>query len=444
MSKMKYSGVEWIGDIPEFWETKRLRYLLTEIKVGPFGSALSGDDIKTSGIYWVYNQRCVLDENFVTNDTFVDENKFNELKTFEVKKNDILLTTRGTIGKVAIVPNEFPKGIIHPCLIRFKINEKLINTKLLKLIFNCSDLIQKQLNYKSNSTTIEVIYSYNLKDIFLPIIPQQEQKLITNFLYEKTLVLDDILFDLNREIEILNNYKRGLITEKVTENNKYTIDVQNGKINLNFENKSKIVRIKNVLNGITDGTHGTFDRVYNGEYLLSAKNVFEVGLKIGENESMISYKDYKDIIKCGYPKKNDLLMCCVGTVGRTMVYKENKPFAFQRSVLFMRVDNNKILPEFLNYSMNSNYMLEQEKVLVNKSAQDGIYQGTVKNMYLYLPALNKQKEIVDYLDKKCEQIDKIIEEKQKQIQKIEEYKKSVIYEYVTGKKRVEGAEELYG
>ena len=110
----------------------------------------------------------------------------------------------------------------------------------------------------------------------------------------------------------------------------------------------------------------------------------------------------------------------------------------------MRVDNNKILPEFLNYSMNSNYMLEQEKVLVNKSAQDGIYQGTVKNMYLYLPALNKQKEIVDYLDKKCEQIDKIIEEKQKQIQKIEEYKKSVIYEYVTGKKRVEGAEELYG
>ena len=126
-----------------------------------------------------------------------------------------------------------------------------------------------------------------------------------------------------------------------------------------------------------------------------------------------------------------------------MLYKESRIYAFQRSVLFLRC-NDKVIPEFLNYSMNSNYMLEQERILINKSAQDGLYQGTIKNMLLYLPSIDKQKEIVEYLDKKCKQIDKIIEDKKKQIQNIEEYKKSVIYEYVTGKKRVEGVEELYG
>ena len=55
-----------------------------------------------------------------------------------------------------------------------------------------------------------------------------------------------------------------------------------------------------------------------------------------------------------------------------------------------------------------------------------------------------QQEIVSYLDNKCREIEKIILGKQKQIENMEKYKKSLIYEYVTGKKRVKGAEELYG
>ena len=58
--------------------------------------------------------------------------------------------------------------------------------------------------------------------------------------------------------------------------------------------------------------------------------------------------------------------------------------------------------------------------------------------------LCSRNEISIYLDNKCSQIDKIIDEKQKQIEQMEQYRKSVIYEYVTGKKRVKGAEELYG
>lgn len=212
----KETNIDWIGCIPKHWKIKRLRYLFNDIKVGPFGSSLSGDDIKNKGDYWVYNQRNVLDNNFFTNDTFIDNQKFKELKSFEVKKGDLLLTTRGTIGKVAIVPEKFTKGVIHPCLIRFTIKEDLLSPKLLKMIFNDSYIVQEQLNYKSNSTTIEVIYSYNLKDIYVPIIPKQEQNEIIKYLDKKCEQIDKIIEEKQKQIEKIEEYKKSVIYEYVT------------------------------------------------------------------------------------------------------------------------------------------------------------------------------------------------------------------------------------
>ena len=93
-------------------------------------------------------------------------------------------------------------------------------------------------------------------------------------------------------------------------------------------------RVKYVIEDIKDGTHSTFGRVDSGEVLLSAKNVFDDGLHISENESEITHEDYLQIVSNGFPKKNDVLLCCVGTVGRCCVYQLDKPLAFQRSVSF--------------------------------------------------------------------------------------------------------------
>ena len=161
--------------------------------------------------------------------------------------------------------------------------------------------------------------------------------------------------------------------------------------------------------------------------LMSAKNVFEDGLHIGENASLISKEDYKSIISNGFPRENDVLLCCVGTIGRCTVYKEKEPIAFQRSVIFIRC-NNRMLPSFLNYNLQSPSTLIQEKLSVNKSAQEGIYQGAVKELQIVLPEIKQQKRIIDYLDAKCSKIDEIIEKQQAIIEK---YKLSLITEAVT-------------
>lgn len=191
-----------------------------------------------------------------------------------------------------------------------------------------------------------------------------------------------------------------------------------------------VCKIKRIAEGLTDGTHGTYERTSEGCLLLSAKNVFEDGLHIGENESLISKEDYKSIISNGFPRENDVLLCCVGTIGRCTVYKEKEPIAFQRSVIFIRC-NNRMLPSFLNYNLQSPSTLIQEKLSVNKSAQDGIYQGAVKELQIVLPEIKQQKRIIDYLDAKCSKIDEIIEKQQAIIEKLKEYKLSLITEAVT-------------
>lgn len=215
---MKDSGVEWIGKIPAHWDFKRLKFMLENssdsMKVGPFGSALSGSDFTDEG-KWVYNQRVVLDNNFSENTTFVSEEKFQEMRSFAVYPGDILITTRGTIGKVAIVPEGANEGILHPCIIKFRVDKEMIIPELLQLIFNESDFVKDQFTLMSNATTIEVIYSYSLKDILLPVIPADEQTKIYSYLSKKCIVIDGIIAEKQKALATITQHKKSLIYEYV-------------------------------------------------------------------------------------------------------------------------------------------------------------------------------------------------------------------------------------
>lgn len=155
---------KWMDSLPTGWSAIPLKYILesNSMKVGPFGSQLSGNDFKDEG-YWVYNQRTVVDENFNENTVFIDEMKYKSMKGFQVESGDILITTRGTIGRICQIPADYHKGIIHPCIIKFRLLEKELLFSLFKHIFNDSDIVKDQLIFMSNATTIDVIYSGTLK-----------------------------------------------------------------------------------------------------------------------------------------------------------------------------------------------------------------------------------------------------------------------------------------
>ena len=218
--KVKDSGIEWLGEVPEHWEVKKLKHILLRkkdsIKVGPFGSQLTTRDMEGVDIK-VINQRNVIDNNFDFGDNFINHEKYIELRAFTIFPGDILITTRGTIGRTAIFPNNNGTSILHPCLMRLQVDEKYWLKELIALIIQGSGYFLEQLKFLSNATTIDVIYSENLKNVTIALPPtHEEQKRIIAFLDKETAKIDTLIEKCKTAIELLKERRTALISAAVT------------------------------------------------------------------------------------------------------------------------------------------------------------------------------------------------------------------------------------
>lgn len=433
---MKPSGIAWIGDVPSSWNLLKLKYF-SYLKGRIGWQGLTADEFIDEGPFLITgtdfeNGRIQFDRSY-----HVSEKRYLEAPEIQLKIGDLLVTKDGTVGKMAYVDELPDKASLNSHLLLIRpLKEKYHNRFLFWLM--SSSVFTGYTEYSQDGTIMASLSQEKIGN-FLAYFPDlKEQVDIADFLDAQCAKIDGIIFDIKNQIETLQKYKKSLITETVTKGLDKSAPMKDSGIEWigTIPKHWHIKRIKYVIESIKDGTHATFDRIDSGEYLLSAKNVFDDGIKIGQNESEISVKDYKSIVANGYPRKSDVLLCCVGTVGRCSVYEFDKPYAFQRSVSFLRP-----LPStdsfFLQFVLQSDSTLTQEQLLINKSAQDGLYMGSVRELIVAIPdSIEEQKRISEFLKKKVAHINELIINKEQQLEKIQQYKKSLIYEYVTGKKRV--------
>ena len=196
-----------------------------------------------------------------------------------------------------------------------------------------------------------------------------------------------------------------------------------------------VIQFRRVVESIKDGTHGTHTRENSGFPFLSAKNVFNDGIRISDNESCISEEDFNLITGNGFPRKNDLLITCVGSIGRSCVYPFNKPIAFQRSVAFLRLNSNGN-PKYYKYFVESDSYQSQLKAHVRLSIQGGVYLGTLIGLLVCIPPLAEQTAIADYLDEQTAHIDRLSQKVEQAIGRLKEYRTALITQAVTGKIKV--------
>lgn len=190
------------------------------------------------------------------------------------------------------------------------------------------------------------------------------------------------------------------------------------------------VLLKRILIAISDGTHGTYERVSNGQPLLSAKNVFNNGIQISDNESQVSNEDFIEITKKGFPRKGDLLVTCVGTIGRSCVYDFDYPLAFQRSICFLRLKTGT-LPQFYKYVIESKGFQEYLISIANVSAQGGVYMGDLSQSSIPKVPLVEQQTIANFLDHETGKIDHLIGKKRQFIETLKEKRTALISHAVT-------------
>jgi len=144
---------------------------------------------------------------------------------------------------------------------------------------------------------------------------------------------------------------------------------------------------------ITDGEHGTVERINHGRLYLMARNITNSNELDFSEISYISEKDHQKIFKRCNPMKDDLLMVCVGaTIGKVALVPDIQEFSIARSVALIKPNRLKINPRYLIGFFNTNFGQRQIKNKSNESAQAGLYTGNLKKIKIPVPSKALQDE----------------------------------------------------
>ena len=176
------------------WLSLTLDYLASSeknsIKRGPFGSSIKKEFFVPSG-YKVYEQKNVIYNDFERGDYFVDEKKFEELKDFEVKSGDVLMSCSGTVGKIAIAPEGIQPGIINQALLKISLDNDIVSTRYFVYLFR-SKINEIILKNTRGSAMVNISSVKDLKQIPFPIPSKIEQVKIVEEIERRFSVADDV------------------------------------------------------------------------------------------------------------------------------------------------------------------------------------------------------------------------------------------------------------
>ena len=434
MTRMKESGIDWIGQIPEEWEVVRLQDV-GDYKKGPFGSAITIDMFieKSPGSYKVYEQKNAIRGNCEIGEAYIPKNVYNNLKNFSVYPLDIIVSCAGTIGKCYILPEDCEQGIINQALMRVRVN-KSVNLEYFLYIF---DIVLSYAAIKySNGSAIKNIPPFNVLNKLRVTLPSNiEQLQIVNYLDKKISMLDKAKALLEEQIQKLKDYRASLIYETVTKGLDKTVPLKDSGIDW----------IGQVPEGWEVGKVKYFSQISAGATPDRNNSLFWNGsinwMSSGEvNQGIVKYT-FETITDLALKRtstkllpKGTVMLALNGqgkTKGTAAVLAIES--ASNQSLASFIVDNKILNNMYLYYFFVANYYNIRG---LKGEDRDGLNLQLVSNIVIPLFEIEEQQKIVDFLDNKTDRIDKLIKIKFKQIENINKQRQTLIYDYVTGKRRI--------
>lgn len=422
MAGYKDSGVEWIGAIPKGWKVNKLKYICHE-----YGktSLMHPENNKYIGLENVISYSDVIN----TTDT-----EYTESIQKVCKKGALLFSKlRPYLAKVIIAPfdgyctNEFLEFDYFYGDMRF-LKHCLRNPKFINEVDNTT------YGVKMPRTNTGIVLNQ-----YIPLPPLPEQQRIADFLDAKCGILDRTIDAVSRQIEDLEKYKKALITKTVTKGICKKGEPERAMKDSGVEWIGEVpeewsVKPFKALAGMKGSSEYTArDIVDEGEgaILLSPSNINDNKLNLSKR-TYISQKKYdKSTTKI---QRGDLLFTKTASVGKCVIYDSDEPAMPNPQLVVLK--NIKCLPKFLYYSMVSDVMQAPTKMYVYGSVIPTISQLNLGRIKIPVPSPEEQQQIAEYLNEKCKNIDNRVQKRRQQLEWLKEYKKSLIFDYVTGKKRV--------
>lgn len=275
-----------------------------------------------------------------------------------------------------------------------------------------------------------------MKKIVVPYPPLEEQAAISDYLDVIIEKVNASINELKKSVEEYSEWRASVVYEILTKGiNPNEVMRDSGYSYIGkVPQTAQIMKLKNIVE-ISDGTHDTPAYVDKGENtypLVTSRCIVNghIDLSIANH---ISKEDYDAIVQRSYVSKYDVIMPMIGTVGNPAVVETEEKFALKNVGIF-RTNGSEILGKFVAYMLDSLVVKTQFELKQRGGVQNFVSQSLLNN--LAIPVLANMEEIVCALDDKCGKIDMLIKEKESLIESLEEYKKSLIFEAVTGKRKV--------
>ena len=411
--KYKDSGIEWIGEIPVHWEICKLKNIFclsTGTTPKDFDKISEGDSL----INW-YTPSDILDS---CNDLFSAQRKLSEKVIYE---NKLSLFPIGTLLYVGIGASAGKVGYANECGYSNQQITGLIPLKCYsRFYFYYLSVLKDKIRDNAFFTTLPIINNVYLGQELIPFPYFSEQQSIVTYLDQKCGEIDELIALQKEMITKLQSYKQSVITEAVTKGLDKNAPLKDSGIEWIGEIPEhwSLVSIGKLFNIYAGGDA-------KPDYYSDTKDLehpFPVYTNTKSEHEIYAYTS-----KAIFPA-NTITVTGRGDVGHA-IYRRIPYDAIIR--LLSLIPKNNYDCRFYTYFIDIVIPF-----MDGKSAVAQLSALQLKPQIVCLPSNEEQQAIADYLDQKCGEIDKLISIKQQKIEKLKDYKKSLIFECVTGKRKV--------
>ena len=410
MPEIKDSGIEWIGEIPKEWEFAQIGdlYSLRNQKV-------SDKDYPPLSV----TMKGIMPQL----ETAAKTNAHDDRKL--VKKGDFAINSRSDRrGSCGISDMDGSVSLIN-LVLRPKDS---MNPSYYNWLFHTTNFADEF--YKWGHGIVDDLWTTNWKDmkkIVIPSPPLAVQARIADFLDSKCSEIDALTADIQKEIDVLEEYKKSVITEAVTKGLDPNVEMKDsgvkwiGSMPSHWEcTKGKYI-LRYLQKPVKD-KDGVITCFRDGEVTLRS-NRREDGFTMSDKEIGYQGIDIGDLVVHGMDG-------FAGAIGISDSRGKASPVL---NVLDTDMDKKYVMYYLRSMAYSDVFLALATGIRVRSC---DLRWNKLADLLYPVPTLREQKEISEFIDKIIEETDAIIESKKQQLNTLEEYKKSVIYEYVTGKKEV--------
>lgn len=423
MCNMKDSHVEWLGKIPVNWEIGRIKdYYKFQTGFTPDTTRVDYYDDE-NGHIWVSiadineRERYIYDSKAKISDLYVKEKR-----PLITKEGSLLYSFKLSVGKKIFAG----KDLYTNEAIGSFIDENRVN---LNYLYYSSFLIEENANI--NIYGAKLLNSTLISNSYTIFPPLEEQRLIAEFLDSEVGKINEAITKIEKQKEILEEYKKSLITEAIAN---VSNREQSENSNQSSNEYSQVKRLKDIANinenTLPESTNNDFEFNYidisSVDYVNGIRETKEY--KFGESPSRA-----RRVVN-----SKDTLISTVRTYLKAIAYVEKDDNYIASTGFAVLTPKCNVNSKFLFYLMSSESSLQQIERFSYGVAYPSISFDLLSKIKVILPSINKQSEIVYFLDEKIKLIDAISKNKNGQLENLRNHKNSLIFEYVTGKKRVGG------